>query len=323
MQPHPTTTVSRARIEELVRDRCARRPSSILVRCLYRVSRWAQRRSTVHTPADLKRTTQKANYRAWRGNELRQQLTQHFDVREIAGRDILDFGCGTGELCSLLATYGPRSVLGLDKSADAVRQAGLSIIDEEVSKGCLPQFACNEDQDRLPFDDQSIDLICCFDVVEHIANVQAVAREWRRVLRPRGRVWIWWSPWRGPYGHHLESLIPLPWIHLLLPERVIFETCAALYDDPDYIPRTWDLDPITHQKKANKWRRTQSYRPFLNRLTRRQCEKTVGHAGLIVLRQETHGFSGSQLRRATRLLLPFPILGDCFVSFYIYELVKR
>lgn len=301
-------------------DECAGRKPSMVTGCLYRAARWAQKRSCVHTPADLKRTTRKTQYRAWRHGELKQQLLRHFDVAKVADRDILDFGCGTGEFSSVLGAYNPKSLVGVDKSPDAVSQADLSIADCEVSHHCRPEFLCNERQDQLPLQDQSIDLICCFDVVEHVPNLKAIAHEWRRVLRPGGRVWIWWSPWRGPYGHHLESLIPLPWIHLLLPERIVFAACAALYDDPDYVPRTWDLDPETCQKKPNKWRHTESFHPFLNRLTRRQLEKIVRRAGLTIERQETYGFSGSCLRRATHLLLPFPIFGECFVSFYVYEL---
>jgi len=323
MASNQVVTIPGGKIDTCVPDDHDRRRPSLLGRCLFRLARRAQHRSAVHTATDLQRTTNEIHYRSWRRNELEQQLVQNFDVRELAGRDVLDFGCGTGELCELLATHNPNSLVGVDKSSDAVSRASESIAQPGVAEACAPEFLCNERHERLPLDDQSVDLICCFDVVEHIPDMQAIANEWRRVLRPGGRVWIWWSPWRGPHGHHLESLIPLPWVHLLLPERVIFETCAALYDDPDYVPRKWDLDPVTHEKKPNKWRDTSAFFPFLNRLTRRQFEKIVRRAGLAIHRKETHGFSGSRLRRATRVLLPFPIVGDCFVSFYLYELELR
>ena len=317
----PATAQSGGAIS-MPRSRRGRPTPPMLVRWLYLLARWAKRRSAVHAPENLRRTTSDVNYRTWRRSELEQQLSRHFDRRLVAGQDVLDFGCGTGELCSLLAACNPRSVLGVDKSADAISHAASSVADTEVSGGCLPRFVCNERHSQLPLDDASVDLICCFDVVEHIPDVSAVIGEWHRVLRPRGRVWIWWSPWRGPYGHHLESLIPLPWVHLLLPGRVIFDTCAELYDDPDFIPRKWDLDPVTRRKKPNKWRHTRSFHPFLNRLTRREFERDVSRAGLVVERCETHGFGGSPLRRATRMLHPIPMLGEAFVSFYIYELVR-
>lgn len=291
------------------------------VSLLYRLARTARRRSSVHSPADLPRTTEEGKYRSWRSQELRRQLTEHFDTGLVEARDVLDFGCGTGELCTCLAEYGPSSLVGVDKSPDRIRTAA-AITEATASRQGRPKFFCNERDQALPLEEGSLDLICCFDVVEHIPQPQAVAREWRRVLRPGGRIWIWWSPWRGPFGHHLESLIPLPWVHLVLPPRLLFSACARLYDDPDFVPRLWDRDPISGEKKANKWRHTRSFSPFLNKLTRCQFERSVRAAGLIVTRRETHGFSGSGLRRATRLLLPVPFLGECLTSYYIYELTK-
>ena len=136
-------------------------------------------------------------------------------------------------------------------------------------------------------------------------------------------MWIWWSPWRGPYGHHVESLIPLPWIHLVFRPRTVFAVCAALYDDPGFVPRTWDIDPATGAKHPNKWRTTTSYEPFLNRLTRGRFERTVCGQGLTIAHRETHGFGRSRGARVMRALTRLPVFGECFASFFIYRLVKR
>ncbi len=303
-------------------NRCPASPY-VSVRLLCRAAQWAQRRSAVHTHADLERTTNEDNYRTWRYHELEQQLTDHFDTNRIAHGDVLDFGCGTGELCTLLTAHNPKAIIGIDKCADVIKRAAATINVMILSETCRPKFTCNEQHDRLPLESESIDIVCCFDVLEHIPDVRAVACEWRRVLRPGGRVWIWWSPWRGPYGHHLESLVPLPWVHLLFSERTLYAACAELYDDPDFVPRVWDRDPVTGRKKPNKWQHTQSFHPFLNRLSRRQFESITRDAGLTIERREIHGFSGSQLRKVTRAFVPVPLLGDCFVSYYIYELTKR
>ena len=55
----------------------------------------------------------------------------------------------------------------------------------------------------------------------------------------------------------------------------------------------------------------------------RRFERLVREAGLSITRRETHGFSGSNVRKATRILLPLPILGECFVSYYVFELTKH
>ena len=296
---------------------------SALAWLMYRAARWARHRSAVHAPADLERTTKESSYRAWRRHELARQLTDHFDVSWIRNRDVVDFGCGTGELCTLLAANSPKTLVGVDKCVDAINRALAATSRSEASGSCRLKFICNEWRDRLQLEDESVDVICCFDVVEHLPDASAIAREWRRILRPHGRVWIWWSPWRAPYGHHLESLIPLPWVHLLFSEQTLFAACAMLYDDPDFVPRMWDRDPATGQKKPNKWQHAQSFYPFLNRLTRRGFERIIRKAGLAITRCETHGFNGSRQRKTARMLLPIPLLGECFVSYYIYELAKR
>lgn len=302
--------------------RAARHRPPLGTGLLYRLARWAHRRSAVHRPADLQRTTCEVAYRAWRARELRAQLGDHFDTRLIAGKAVLDFACGTGELCALIAEHEPRSLLGMDMGAEAIRQAEASVAHAADSDRLRARFVRNEPGDALPLRDQSVDLICCFDALEHIIDARAVASQWRRILRPGGRIWIWWSPWRGPYGHHLESLIPLPWVHLVIGEKTLFAACAELYDAPDFVPRKWDRDPATGQKRPNKWRHTDRFHPFLNRMTRGHFERIVRDTGLTVLRRETHGFSGSWLRRTTRRLLPIPLLGECFVSFYVYELTR-
>ena len=304
------------------RDARWRRPH---VWFLYHVARLARRRSHVHHPDDIKRTTDVDHYRNWRTRELQDQLTQHFDTDRIAGLNVVDFGCGTGELCMLLAEHRPTRITGVDISKRAIERARSSAVRQDLRHAANPdcvRFIQSQPGEPLAIESESVELICCFDALEHLADVPSVLDEWYRMLQPGGRVWIWWSPWRGPFGHHMESLIPLPWAHLVFSERTMFRACASLYDAPDFVPRLWDRDPETGEKKPNKWRHQQRFHPFLNRLTRRAFDGYVRKAGLTIARRETHGFGGSPLRRATRCLIPVPALGECFVSFFVYELTK-
>lgn len=330
----------------------ATRPRLGLVESLlYRAAVAALRRSKVRRVDHVLRTCGAESYRAWRAQELGGQLRGWFDVDAVRGLSVLDFGCGTGELCCLLSDCGARGVVGLDVSAEAIRnaQCGADVGSGSNRAGAIEPVEVNglrneppprvesrnspsesarpsvrflhaEHTERIPCSDETFDLICCFDVLEHVQEVPAIVCEWRRVLRPGGRVWIWWSPWRGPFGHHLDSLIPLPWVHLVFPETMLFRICADVYDHPEFVPRRWDIDPATGTKKFNKWRQTTSFQPFLNKLTRKSFEESVRRAGLRITRRKINGFSGSAWSRLTRVLLPAPVLGDCFVSFYVYEL---
>lgn len=88
---------------------------------------------------------------------------------------ILDVGCGTGANLELLGEFGEAE--GVDVSTDALlfcRQRGLDSV----------RFG---EAERLPFPDESFDLVTGLDVVEHLDDDLAGLREMRRVLRPGGR----------------------------------------------------------------------------------------------------------------------------------------
>jgi SAM-dependent methyltransferase len=96
-----------------------------------------------------------------------------FDHLKEKGRPrILDVGCGTGANLEMLAPFGAAE--GVDVSADALmfcRARGL----ENVKQG---------EAERLPYEDNSFDLVTALDVVEHLDDDLAGLREMRRVLRP-------------------------------------------------------------------------------------------------------------------------------------------
>ena len=88
---------------------------------------------------------------------------------------ILDVGCGTGANLEMLARFGDAE--GVDVSPEALtfcRERGL----DNVRQG---------EAERLPFADDSFDLITALDLVEHLDDDAAGLREMRRVLRPGGR----------------------------------------------------------------------------------------------------------------------------------------
>lgn len=93
---------------------------------------------------------------------------------------VLDVGCASGRLVEQLRHRGHEVVTGVDLSESAIaacRSRGL----EDVH--VMPA-------DRLDFDDASYDAIIASDVLEHIEDDRAALLEWRRVLRPGGRLFI-------------------------------------------------------------------------------------------------------------------------------------
>lgn len=96
---------------------------------------------------------------------------------DLNGR-LLDFGAGVGHLINDLLRLRRFQITGADLMR---RPVGL---DESVT---WVEADLNE---RLNIADESFDVIVAAEVIEHLENPRAVAREWFRLLRPGGTLLI-------------------------------------------------------------------------------------------------------------------------------------
>ena len=103
----------------------------------------------------------------------------------VAGRDVLEIGCGTGLILERTAAVA-RWATGIDLSAGMARfSAG--------RKGLTVAQASATD---LPFADASFDVVYSFKVLPHVPDLAAALAEIRRVLRPGGRAFVEvYNPW--------------------------------------------------------------------------------------------------------------------------------
>jgi 2-polyprenyl-6-hydroxyphenyl methylase/3-demethylubiquinone-9 3-methyltransferase len=93
---------------------------------------------------------------------------------------VLDVGCGGGLLSEELARMGAH-VIGVDPAAGSLetarRHAERQGLDIDYRHGA---------GESLPVEDESVDVVCCVDVLEHVDDLDAVLRETARVLTPGG-----------------------------------------------------------------------------------------------------------------------------------------
>lgn len=123
---------------------------------------------------------------------------------------ILEVGCGTGGLLVAAKRRG-LTIAGVDVASRWLVVARRRLDDRGLS---VPLVAASAD--RLPYRDGTFATVVADSLVEHLDDPSAALREWRRVLRPEGRLLIW-SPNR-------LSLLPDPHVRLwgvgFLPRRV-------------------------------------------------------------------------------------------------------
>ncbi len=103
-------------------------------------------------------------------------------------RQALDIGCGNGHIAIELATYCPDlNVFAMDLSEDMVEAVRQNAATARVGDRVAPVLG---DAVRLPFPDNSVDLVLSLHAVHHFPDPQSALREIRRVLAPNGAALI-------------------------------------------------------------------------------------------------------------------------------------
>ena len=282
---------------------------------------FALSRRLMRDPAQ--RTVDYGAYGDWRRSSLSRSWSAFPDAH-VTGKDVLDFGCGDGPLSFFLATEKrPRRILGVDILPSAIERAKSSLARTAVPPEVQVEFMLGS-TNGLPVADQSFDALLAFDCLEHVMSPGPILREWYRVLRPGGRCLIEWFPYKGPWGPHMEALVPILWAHVIFGERAMFRTAEMIYDLPEFVPRHWDLDERGN-KLPNKWRAWSSFREqgYINQLDIAAFRQLAHDAGFHIARLERHSFGGSRLRQfAGGALMRLPVVGEYFVSYAVIELLR-
>lgn len=101
-----------------------------------------------------------------------------------AGDRLLDVGCGEGRHCFGALERGAR-VVGLDLDLPSLRK-GHGPLRARAKEVGGSGVMLRGDAFRLPFADASFDRAICSEVMEHVHDYGAAARELARVVRPGG-----------------------------------------------------------------------------------------------------------------------------------------
>ncbi len=140
---------------------------------------------------------------------------------ELAGKTVIDFGCGDGQQAIAMARAAPDCrVIGLDIQQKHLDRARQRSVEAGLEDRCT--FAMDTEE--------RADLIVSFDAFEHFSDPLAILTIMSKLLKPNGEVLVSFGPtWLHPYGGHLFSVFP--WAHLIFTEQALIRWRARFRQD--------------------------------------------------------------------------------------------
>ena len=101
-----------------------------------------------------------------------------YKLGQFSFTKLLDVGCGTGNLLSLIYSKFNVEIAGIDLSPNML----------EIARNKLGENADLRlgDSENLPFENETFDIVTCTDSFHHYPNPENVLAEFKRVLKPKG-----------------------------------------------------------------------------------------------------------------------------------------
>jgi SAM-dependent methyltransferase len=172
-------------------------------------------------------------------------LLDYFDGDVIPfGEMILDLGCGFGgrTLAYQRVTGGHGVGLEIDsrvagpalRFARSVLTPGLApsgSTSGSTAVATAASFAAGVGE-ALPFANDSIDTVLCYDVLEHVQDPEQTLSEIYRVLKPAGLFFTVFPPYFHPKGSHLEGYAShLPYANLFFSSKILLSAIDEVLEE--------------------------------------------------------------------------------------------
>jgi cyclopropane fatty-acyl-phospholipid synthase-like methyltransferase len=100
--------------------------------------------------------------------------------------EVLDVGSGSGGPALFMVRETGCRITGVELNKSGVEAANATALERGMDDRA--GFVCADAREPLPFADRRFDAVVCIDSINHLYERERVFAEWRRVLRPTGRV---------------------------------------------------------------------------------------------------------------------------------------
>jgi len=105
----------------------------------------------------------------------------------LAGKRVVDIGCGGGILADSMARRGA-NVLGIDLASKALKVAQLHALEAGTASVEYREIAAEALAEEMP---GAFDVVTCMEMLEHVPNAASVVRACATLVKPDG--WVFFS----------------------------------------------------------------------------------------------------------------------------------
>ncbi len=103
----------------------------------------------------------------------------------LAGKRVLDVGCGGGILTEAMAGKGAQ-VTGIDLAEKSLTVARL----HQLESGAQVDYACISAEDLAAREPASFDVVTCMEMLEHVPDPASIVRACATLVKPGGHVFF-------------------------------------------------------------------------------------------------------------------------------------
>lgn len=112
-------------------------------------------------------------------------------VDRLAPTTILEIGCGQGAFGARLAARADYVAVEPDATSYAVAKGRIEPAGGRIHSGASDAMG----------DESTYDLVCAFEVLEHLENDVAMLTSWRKLVAPGGHVLLSMPAWQERFNH--------------------------------------------------------------------------------------------------------------------------
>jgi 2-polyprenyl-6-hydroxyphenyl methylase/3-demethylubiquinone-9 3-methyltransferase len=129
----------------------------------------------------------------------------------LAGKDVLDVGCGGGILAEAMAGRGAR-VLGIDMAGKPLKVARLHALETGCTGVDYREVAAEELAEQSP---AGYDVVTCMEMLEHVPDPASTVAACARLVKPQG--WVFFSTINRNPKSFLFAIVGAEYVLRLLP----------------------------------------------------------------------------------------------------------